>query len=55
MAVHYLTADQVAEIFKMPKKELKSLKVGLVFTLAEIETICIIQDPKFSKSSLLEK
>lgn len=55
MAVHYMTADQVADIFKMPKKETKHLKAGDVFTLAECETICIISDKAHSKSNLLEK
>lgn len=55
MPVHYLTVDQVAEIFKMPKKEVKHLTPGLVFTLAEQEVICIIKDAAYSKSTLLEK
>lgn len=55
MGVHYLTVDQVADIFKMPKKEIKELKVGAVFTLAEQEVICIIADKAHSKSTLLEK
>lgn len=55
MPIHYLTVDQVADIFKLPKKDTKHLKAGDVFTLAEIETICIITDKAHSKSSLLEK
>jgi hypothetical protein len=47
--------EQVAELFKLPKKEIKNLKVGDVFTLAETETICIISDINFSKSILLNK
>lgn len=52
--VHYLTLEQVQSIFQLPKKELKHIKVGAVFTLAEREVICIINDPAFSRSNLLQ-
>ena len=55
MAVHYLTTDQVVDIFKLSKKDSKHLKPGMVFTLAEEEVICLITDKAHSRSSLLEK
>jgi hypothetical protein len=55
MGIHYLTVEQVVDIFKMAKKDSKDLKPGMVFTLAEEEVICLIADKAHSKSTLLEK